>query len=185
MPFRLFYRGPLKANGSKDDKHNLRMALHPQLAKLWTEEPLAHNQGFLTEQSDPKKIDLLYSAGSHTFICLVSERIKTYAELDILFLRPQPPGAIVSSGGDIDNRLKTLFDGLRRPLDSSELPTGSATHTIPSPCHCLLSDDALISRLSVTTDNLLDAKNKDEVILIITTTVKKVGVTYRNISYIE
>lgn len=185
MPFRLFYRGPLKSNGSKEDKHAIRLALHSQIAKLWTEEPLSHHQKYLTKQTDPKEVDLLYAVGTHTFACLVSERLKLYAELDILFLRPQPPGQIISSGGDIDNRLKTLFDGLRRPLDPSELPTGPALPSLPNPCHCLLSEDALISRVSVTTDNLLDAHNKDEVVLVITTTVKKIGVTFGNISYIE
>jgi hypothetical protein len=185
MPFRLFYRGPLKSNGSKEDKHSVRLTLHPQIEKLWNEEPLSHHQDYLTKQTDPNKIDLLYPLGMHTFACLVSERLKLYAELDILFLRPQPPGQIVSAGGDIDNRLKTLFDGLRRPLDASELPTGSALSSIPNPCHCLLSEDALITRVSVTTDNLLDAHSKDEVVLIITTTVKKICVMFGNMSYIE
>ena len=175
----------MKSNGSKDDKHAIRLALHPQLAKLWTEEPLSHHQEYLTKRTKPEEINLLYTVGPHTFACLVSERLKIHAELDILFLRPGPPGQIISSGGDIDNRLKTLFDGLRRPLDASELPSGSVSPQIPNPCHCLLSEDALISRVSVTTDNLLEALNKDEVVLVITTTVKKIGATFGNISYIE
>jgi hypothetical protein len=185
MPFRLFYRGPLRSNGSKNDKHAIRLALHSQLAKLWTEEPLSDYREYLIKQTPSNEIDLLYTVGSHTFACLVSDRLKVHAELDILFLRPQPPGQIISSGGDIDNRLKTLFDGLRRPLDAAELPTESLLPHIPNPCHCLLSDDGLITKISVTTDNLLDAQNKDEVVLIITTTVKKMPVTFDNASYIE
>jgi hypothetical protein len=37
-------------------------------------------------------------------------------------LWPQPAGAIISQGGDIDNRLKTLFDSLKVPTERTALP---------------------------------------------------------------
>jgi len=46
-------------------------------------------------------------------------------QLGSLFLRPGEPGRLVSRGGDIDNRIKTLLDGLRMPTDAIELPKES------------------------------------------------------------
>jgi hypothetical protein len=75
-------------------------------------------------------------------------------QLDILFLRREKPGSIVH-GGDLDNRLKTLFDALRMPFDDSEL--GKVGPTSPDELlYCLLEDDSLISRVSVETHQLLD-----------------------------
>ena len=42
MEFRLVYEGPLLAQGAKAaHKWEIRRALHPQLARLWEERPLA------------------------------------------------------------------------------------------------------------------------------------------------
>lgn len=175
MTFRLFYRGPLKSNGSKDNKHEIRLKFHPQLAKLWDQKRMKGPRGmYLTKtMTDYNKINVLYPVGDHDYACLITERLKVYAEIDILFLRPGEPGQIVTSGGDIDNRLKTLFDALRRPLGPQELPNGDLLDQTPNPRHCVLSDDSLISRVSVTTDTLLDAQNDDEVVLIITVTTMR------------
>ncbi len=182
MPFRLFYKGPLNSNGSKDQKHEIRLALHPQLLKLWDGAALEGHRPFLDKLSISGNI--LYELDAIDYACLVTDRLDVLAELDILFLRPQAPGAIIT-GGDIDNRLKTLFDGLRRPLDQNELPREELRKITPNPCHCLLSDDSLISRISVTTDTLLlDSVPPEEVILIITVTVIKQRTRFNNLSYI-
>ena len=55
------------------------------------------------------------------FAPLVNKKLELVSELDILFLRPEEPGQIVS-GGDIDNCLKTLFDALRCPSNKHEIP---------------------------------------------------------------
>lgn len=75
--------------------------------------------------------------------------------LDILFLRRDKPGGIVNIGGDIDNRIKVLFDALRIPSSDSEvvgLPSDD-----PDPFYCLLEDDKLITDVRITTDRLLTA----------------------------
>jgi len=74
--------------------------------------------------------------------------------LDILFLRRSPPGEIVKHGGDLDNRLKTLFDALRVPdsIGDNWQPEGSETPLF----FCLLKDDALITEVNVSTDMLLE-----------------------------
>jgi hypothetical protein len=53
---------------------------------------------------------------------LVSSKLDLVARLRIDLLRPQEPGALVSVGDDIDNRVKTLLDALRIPKTSDELP---------------------------------------------------------------
>lgn len=182
MPFRLFYKGPLNSNGNKDQKHRIRLALHPQLLRLWDGAALENHRPLLDKQSITGNI--LYELDAIDYACLVTDRLDVLAELDILFLRPHPPGAIYT-GGDIDNRLKTLLDGLRRPLDKTELPGEKFEKPTPNPCHCLLSDDSLITRLSVTTDTLLDSDpSSDDIILIITVTVVKKKARINNLFYI-
>ena len=55
--------------------------------------------------------------------------------------------------GDIDNRLKTLFDSLRMPQHDSELPPGCKHRG--GPFFCLLEDDSLITKLTVNTSQIL------------------------------
>jgi hypothetical protein len=61
----------------------------------------------------------------------------------------------VANGGDIDNRLKVLLDGLRMPKSVSELGGIDIDPTEENPFFVLLEDDQLITRISVTTDTLL------------------------------
>ena len=185
MPFRLFYRGPLKSNGKLKDKHEIRLKFHPQLADLWKQERMNEFATYLTKYpKDTGEISILYTVGEREYACLVSDRLKIYAELDILFLRPSEPGQILIKG-DIDNRLKTLFDALQRPQNENEAPKNDLLSQTPNPCHCVLSEDSLISRVSVTTDTLLDAKNDDEVVLIITVTVIASRTINGNIGYMH
>ena len=97
------------------------------------------------------------------------------AELDITMLRPEPPGKVIQSG-DIDNRIKTLLDGLRMPKVEQELPNGEI------PFFCLLKDDNLITRISVNTDRLLENNiDPSEVVLLIHVHTKLTRLIYANI----
>jgi hypothetical protein len=87
------------------------------------------------------------------FIPLVTEEMCLDCCLDILFLRPEAAGRVVRSG-DLDNRLKTLFDALRIPANL-EASGGPAALEEESPTYCLLEDDDLISEVHINTDNLL------------------------------
>jgi hypothetical protein len=94
------------------------------------------------------------------------------ASLEITMLRPEAPGHVITQGGDIDNRLKTLLDSLQVPkldqLTSSDTPNSDET-----PFYCLVEDDNLITSLSVTTDRLLiRAASPNEVILLINVTLE-------------
>ncbi len=159
MRFTLTYRGPLRGSGggAAAHKHEVRRALHPQLQELWTHEPLRHTaREWLAAELDPDAAAgvALREVGGHPFAVLVQAPLKLVAELDILLLRPEDPGAIVQRA-DIDNRLKTLFDALRRPVATQEIPESWDPEDAERPLHCLLDDDRLITLVNVDTDRLL------------------------------
>ena len=89
----------------------------------------------------------------YEFIPLVSSKYSLRCSLDILFLRPEEPGFLIESG-DLDNRVKTVFDALRMPSTLSETAGAGPTED-EKPFYCLLEDDKLISEVRVTTDQLL------------------------------
>ena len=108
------------------------------------------------------------------------------ARLEITFLRPEEPGCLITKGGDIDNRLKTLFDALRIPNEANELPSRVTPQDDEMPIfYCLLESDSLVTSVSVATDRLLvQTGESDEVLLIIHTIVRGTRVTGINQSII-
>ena len=99
--------------------------------------------------------------------------------IDILFLRHEDPGSLVLQGGDIDGRIKTLFDALRIPSEEEEKVGGAPTD---NPLYCLLESDSLISDLSVRTARLLGDRTKKPhaVRLTIDITIKVLRVMDQN-----
>ncbi len=158
VQFTLHYRGDLKANARPPDKHELRRHFHRQLAECWRQAPLRVFE-YLLKPPNPaagKTLSLLTDLHGFTFAPLISQRIHLVAELDIQVLWPQEPGAIITSGGDIDNRLKTLLDAFKMPSEPTALPPGASPHSDENPFFCLLEDDSLVTRLAVDTDRLLE-----------------------------
>lgn len=93
--------------------------------------------------------------GGRKFLPLVRDALALRCGLKVLFLRKENPGRVYQ-GGDMDNRLKTLFDSLSIPnadqiVDDPDLE---------EPIYCLLEDDRLISGLSVETDRLLHIQTR-------------------------
>ncbi len=86
------------------------------------------------------------------FVPLVVRARRWICELKITFLRRHDPGDIVQ-GGDIDNRLKTLFDGLRLPTCADEI-SRVRNEGEDELVFCLLDDDALITSVSIETERL-------------------------------
>jgi hypothetical protein len=72
------------------------------------------------------------------------------AELDILLMHPEIVGVPHS---DIDNRVKTILDGLRCPQNEHEI--GQNTPRDIGPIYTLLDDDHLVTKLTVNTSHLL------------------------------
>ncbi len=168
MNFTLTYDGKLKANGSAKHKQEVRRIFHRQLLELW--------KGSLFNELKSPSETLTTSIGKYRFFPLVVAGRNEVAELNILMLRPGiGPGYIVGQGGDIDNRLKTLFDSLRMPKDTIEIPPKDQLGDNEDPFFCLLEDDILITNLSVTTDRLLEpCDSNSHVKLIIRVQIKKV-----------
>ncbi len=177
MEFCLFYEGELPSNGDKRDKHKIRTCLAPQLKVLWNQEPL--NGLWNKKQNDAtSRNPLEKEIGGYTFIPLVTSELHLHAEISIDLLRPGRPGDLVH-GGDIDNRLKTLFDALRMPNDVNEIVSQSGQ--IPYPLYCLLADDRLITRIDVVSHQLLNTVAEEHVVLLMKVNMKASQTTWDNI----
>jgi hypothetical protein len=173
VKFRLTYEGPLMG-ASRDNprarhKHEIRKAFHPQLRRLWEIDP---NLVFWTHTPPPETTGLLAGAtpaaipvwkhfaerfqrGPYKFAPLVMEDFYLVAGLDILFLRAGAAGGVINSG-DLDNRLKTLFDALRMPTNADEFGGYDQPDEGEDPFFVLLTDDRLISHVSIETDTILE-----------------------------
>lgn len=205
MQFRLTYEGALFGASRTDTrakhKHDIRRVFHPQIKRLWEitnhllpdEQPIPTGPGFLvnSEPVSPPRIPRwkvladLYRHGGYRFVPLVTRDLSLLCALEILFLRPSHPGAVIKSG-DIDNRLKTVFDALRMPKEGEIGSCGSPAEN-EDPFYCLLEDDELINRVSVETDSLLqptaaNVGNNDSR-LVITVTIRPSQVIIKNIGF--
>ena len=89
--------------------------------------------------------------GTHKYIPLIRKSLSLNCSLKILFLRQEDPGALISKAGDIDNRIKTLLDGLKVP----DKDTQDRHPPKLDPTYCLLESDFLVSDLDIDTDRLL------------------------------
>jgi hypothetical protein len=103
-----------------------------------------------------------------------------------LYLRPALPGSLITEAGDIDNKLKTLFDALKMPNRKQELGTYRLPSDDENPFYVLLEEDKLISRVSVETDILLQLTRFDpnETRLVITVTLSPYDIGWDNIAFV-
>jgi hypothetical protein len=122
---------------------------------LWRQKPLIENPKWL-EPRNRGHYCLLRPFESYTFVPLVTEEMNALAELDITLLRPEAPGGLITQGGDMDNRLKTLFDSLTMPRHPNALPLVSVPGQEEMPFFCLLEDDNLVVDLALRTQQLLE-----------------------------
>lgn len=182
MEFTLLYDGPLKANGSPKDKQEIRRVIHSQMKILWQQIPLVDYHKNLKENPPKGSTSILRKTGPFTFAPLINTGFRLVAELNIIFLRPETPGSIITQGGDIDNRMKTLFDALRMPKVESEIPSGDLPNSDENPFFCLLEDDNLITSVSIKTHRLLqESPNDAHVHLLIGVKTKPIVATWENI----
>jgi hypothetical protein len=194
MEFHLTYNGPLASTGSAKQKQEVRRIFHPQLKKLWEissnlkalRDPMVEQVVTVNRPPDKSRLEALpdrFKCGPYKLVLLVTRDLKIACGLDILFLRRDYPGAVIKSG-DIDNRLKTLFDGLRIPgPDANELG-GCTPQEGESPFHCLLEDDSLITHIAVKTDTLLQGtSDANEARLVINVKIKPIEATIANLGF--
>jgi hypothetical protein len=196
-----------------EHKQTIRKRFHAQLKQLWktnkflseyridpaawaSKSAVPANQigspGFWGGGPMPKTVPLseaianLYRENNYRFVPLVREDFSLLCSLDILFLRRDFPQGVISAG-DLDNRIKTLIDALRKPHNANELRGNESPGPDEDPFYCLLQDDDLVTGLSVQTDMLLSPPNGDagqnEVKLVISVELKPDHVTMFNLSF--
>jgi len=190
VELRLTYQGELpsalRRNNRTDEKHAIRRAFHPQLRRFWqTHSVLKH------ARSEPVNIGgwgdanyfqlpmlhehlaSKYERFGYNFVPLARAESELICSINILFIRVDVPGSIIKSG-DIDNRLKVLFDAMRMPENENEVPHGPSDDE--KPFYVLLEDDKLITHVSVETDTLLEKVsqtwNDNDVRLVISVKLK-------------
>jgi hypothetical protein len=192
MKFILTYSGELRSNDGYERKWEIRKQFDPQLRKLWLISPAlkrveymrhlpktgfwqidSHHTVVGENPSVPtdNTIDILapIKVRTRSFNPLVRDSLALKCGLKILFLRQEDTGRIYQ-GGDLDNRLKTLFDALSVP-NADQIVDDP---TIDDPIFCLLENDCLITKIDVDTQRLLSRQDasKHDVQLIIEADVR-------------
>lgn len=151
MKFKLIYFGNIFVNPKKRAQHisDIRMQFHPQLKKLVEHSPWNNLTKYMLPDASKAPLTTRH-VGGIDWNPIISPNLKMIAELDILMMHPEIVGVARS---DIDNRVKTLMDGLRCPQNEHEI--GQNTPTNIGPIYTLLDDDHLVTKLTVNTSHLL------------------------------
>lgn len=151
MKFKLLYFGDVLSNPKKRAQHiaDIRMQFHPQLKKLIEHSPWNNLSNYM--MPDAKKSPIITKhIGGIDWNPIITPTLKMIAELDIQMLHPEIVGVART---DVDNRVKTIMDGLRCPQNEHEI--GENTPKNMGPIYTLLDDDHLVTKISVNTSHLL------------------------------
>jgi hypothetical protein len=202
------------------DKHAIRKAFDLQLARLWEVVPdLKRRSGEHSNLSVPdaerglighritmaaalphhslwETLGNKYNRCGYKFVPLVSSDLQLTCGLNILLLqRDKVVAPLIHQTGDIDNRLKVLFDALQVPQTCDGIPTDAKEPSEKPYFFCLLENDNLITDVSVTTDTLLTeflppdppepgAKHPENFVhLVITVRVRPSIFSYENLAF--
>lgn len=199
------------------EKHKIRKALHRQLQDVWRQKPtlsrelqglVAHGTQCAKEGLPRAEMKRLWdeertplgnslkntmrwsNCGPFMFIPLVTSHLELTCELDVLMLRTEAPKGVfkANNGGDLDNRLKVLFDALRVPGGIGELPNGETPEKDKQEqsVFCLLEDDSLITACRVESERLfsLEEQAPNYVELTIRVSVKTDHLTTGNLDIV-
>jgi hypothetical protein len=134
--------------------------------------------GLLKFPPDPNEISVIVERGKTKYAPLISTALALYAEIEVLMFRSQPRGDVLTDGGDVDNRLKTLLDALRIPRGPIE---GAASRE--GLFYCLLEDDSLVTKVSIETDQLLRPVDPTFVMAVIHVNIKKTRALWGNVAF--
>jgi hypothetical protein len=128
----------------------------------------------------------------YKFVPLVSSHLGLTCGLDILLLQ-KDKAAPIGQTGDIDNRLKTLFDALQVPQNCSEIEGDKEAAEDPY-FFCLTENDSLITDVRVTVDKWLapytppkgpGASHPENFVhLVITVKVRPSVFSYENLAFV-
>lgn len=178
VEFRLIYKGPLSSHrgGGRGgtvvkQKHSIRKQFHRQLRELWRDnhwlKQFMSDANLAQPGESPNLVPVVecmannYKRCGFKFLPLVSKQWGIACALDILLLRRDDPGNLLIQGGDIDNRVKTLFDALSIPIYENQVE-GFSPDPDETPFYCLLEDDRLVTEVKVTADRLWVPIEKEE-----------------------
>lgn len=186
VKFRLTYSGPLRPSQKNaiggqplpvaPHKMDIRRNFHRQLREFWkwhkllgehrsvpvhwNVDPMSIPQEMFNANGTVPFLEIVrrkYPGHGYEWVPLACKEFGVTVGLDILFLRRDGVGSALEVG-DLDNRVKTLIDCLKRPKSPNEIAftdrTPSADET---PFFCLMEDDSLVSRLTVESDQLFEA----------------------------
>ena len=192
VEFRLTYEGKLLADSQRSaearkarakHKHEIRKKFHKQLKKLWESSPQLSEKAFEggdfliigTDEEMKHTIPKLrnrFTRCGYEFVPLATRNLGLLCNVDVLLLRPDPKWTIIQgNSGDIDNRVKTLFDAFRTPSRTDELG-GYAAEADEIPFFTLLEDDSLITKATMEIDTLYqpvsDPPSQNDVRIVIT-----------------
>lgn len=192
-------------------KHEIRRQFHPQLKRLWSINPAIRHMtdvlGVAYIAGDPQRwkppaqpttIEMMsqlrleaclhylaeqWQRNGYNFIPLVTEVLCLRCSIEVLLLRPDEPKYVMQSG-DLDAKVKTVFDALRMPKTLAEAG-GTGPQTDETPFYCLLEDDKLVSEVRVTTDELLmlpkqTSVNPHDAFLVVKVKLKPIQTTQLN-----
>ncbi|MBN9425872.1 MAG: hypothetical protein J0H09_05140 [Burkholderiales bacterium] len=122
--------------------------------------------------------------GLKRYRCLVSEKLDVAIDLQITILVPNKDAAAVREGGDLDNRLKTLFDALRAPAQPNEIPDTDEFDYAGEGMFCLMRDDNLIKNISVQMHQDYAPIDKDTVLCLMLVNTRLLAMRYDNLAYV-
>lgn len=208
MKFTLFYDGKLlskQSGGNAVHIHGIRRAFHLQLVQLWQKFPgLSGAKAWRSDfDNEPRQADGVarivpsteqeqisdiiadrYTEARFRFLPLVCKELNLHCTLNITILGHDIGGQRLHFG-DLDNRLKTIVDALRKPSGSHEFEKIPKPEENENPFYVLLEDDRLVSGFSVKTDRLLSSVGRSEdaqlVRMLVEVEAKPTQVTMRNL----
>lgn len=186
MKFRLVYKGPIKTYPKQRANHinDIRLAFSDQLKRLLEIPPYSMLKKYIgtPNQKPLNKKDIVKRLSGIRFIPIINPELHLLAELDILLLHPEVLG---TARADIDNRMKTLFDGLRRPQTSQEVTDNLRNQAKNKTIYTLLDDDKMITKVTVNTSHMLEpVEGPDMVMLVIAVNIRASKGTPENLQLI-
>jgi hypothetical protein len=205
VEFRLTYQGTLLSDNARnasrrghsaEHKHGIRKIFHRQLKRWWEISPYLQSPPSTTPggvifgrpSADHTLVGLAqrFSRMNYNFVPLVTRDLELLCSVEILYLRYGESGQVLNMAGDLDNRLKTLFDALRMPTNASELGGFIDPDDDEKPFFCLLEDDSVITRATAESDMLLASANPRDpnyAHVIITVRIRPGRVTVSNVGF--
>src|SRR6266851_10140679 len=159
MRFHLLFEGPLPSTGNANPKQPrpaklaaiwaIRDSVNRQLLHLVSTHPALSGRSGPSRVLRHALIPPVWVEGYRFFaLARPGFRVKCGPKIDLLV--NHHPGSVLTKTGDLDNRLKTLFDGLRIPASLQEIKGHKTQQELDADEYvCLLQDDALITSLQI------------------------------------